>query len=177
MSAKRTKRSDPAFLSEFLYKDAPTGTVRAHKSFVLRKKHLEELEEFYGEDLYISTDERGLVFERDRKMTEEQVEWQNTRMRMDGEPKIPSVEECIAKIHQDVWKRVLVKLAHYFDLVKSEPKIEESPDKGGYMAIGECEYVHLSQLKSLDADKNVVDFRIFFRNGAICVMADVNLKH
>lgn len=177
MSSKRSKQSAPAFLSELLYKTAPEGTVCAHKSFVLRKKHLAELEEFYGEQVYITADERGMVIEQDRKMSEEQVEWQDTRMCMESEPKIPSVEECVAKIHQGVWKKVLVKLAQYFDLNKREPKIEPSPDKEGYLATGECTYVHLSQLKLLDADKNVVDFRVFFRNGAICVMADVNLKH
>lgn len=63
---------------------------------------------------------------------------------MESEPKIPSVEECVAKIHQGVWKKVLVKLAQYFDLNKREPKIEPSPDKEGYLATGECTYVHLS---------------------------------
>ena len=177
MSSKRLKPSAPKFLSEFVYKGSQPDLVRAHKSFVLRKKHLLELEECYGEDVYITTDDKGLVVESGRKMSEEEVEWQEIRMRTESAPKIPSVEDCVAKIHQDVWKKVLVKLAQYFDLNKREPKIEPTPDKDGYLATGECGYVHLSQLKLLDADKNVVDFRVFFRNGAICVMADVNLKH
>jgi hypothetical protein len=176
MSSKRQKVSVPGFLTEHMYKDNEDG-IRTHKSLVMRKKQILLLKEFYDScDIKIEIDGKGMIIKTNCPMTDEELTWQKERMSVTTSPHIDSIEEYIPKIHHKVWENVLFNMAKYLDLSQLEPTIEFKTN-GQCIAVGEMKYVNLAQLMHLNNDKNFLDYRLFFRNGNICIMVDVNVKH
>ena len=182
MFLKRRRISVPAFLEPYVYSpkgddndtSIPAG-IRVHKSCVLTRKQLALISEFFDEsDIVLSPFEKGMVISVGEAMTNDEVERQKERMSIATKRCIPSVEECIAKIHQETWTTVMVNMAKNIDLCDMEPRIDVA-GSDRFVAAGAGQRMHLSQLTNLSKDKNISDLRVFHKEGSLCIM--VNVKH
>jgi hypothetical protein len=174
---KRARQVIPKVLEDVVFLDQDiVDEVHVHESFVLTKTIIQELAHFWGDQVRITVDNKGLVLTPQVSMTESEKQWQTERLaEQNSNPDVPSLEEHVGRAYREIWVHTLVNIAKHFDLEKL-PSIEVLTLTQAIVAVGEMEKMHLSQIIDFGKDSAVFDYKVFFRKGMLCLMVHVNIK-